>query len=124
MTVCNSNYCIPVPAPVQQSTGDGGLTSFADAGTNQSPLVGATSLYVGYLFACILDSSNTIWCWGASTAGVSSVPEAVPYTSTSQPYTDVNAVTIYGEDPGTALRYLTASGRYISGNREFTPFCQ
>ncbi len=124
LTICNSNYCIPVPAPVQQSTGDGGLTSFPDAGTNQSPLVGATSLYVGYLFACILDSSNTIWCWGAANAGVTTVPEAVPYTSASQPYTDVNEVTIYGEDPGTALRYLTASGHYISGNREFTPFCQ
>ena len=31
-SICNSNYCVPVPTPVQQSTDDGGVTSVPDAG--------------------------------------------------------------------------------------------
>ena len=73
-SICNSNYCVPVPAQVQESTADGGLTAIPDAGTNQSPLVNAVSLYVGYQFACVIDTSGTIWCWGASAAGVTYKP--------------------------------------------------
>ncbi len=70
-SICNSNYCVPVPVPVQQSTADdGGVTAVPDAGTNQFPLVGAVSLYVGYQFACALDAAGTAWCWGATEAGV------------------------------------------------------
>ena len=123
-SICNSNYCVPLPAPVQQSTADGGLTSTPDAGTDPSPLVNATSLYVGYQFACILDTAGTIWCWGATEAGVTFRPEAQPFTSTQVPYSSINELTIYGEDSNTGLRYVTESGQYVNGNRVFTPFCQ
>ena len=123
-SICNSNYCVPVPAPVQQSTADGGLTSTPDAGTDPSPLVNAASLYVGYQFACILDTAGTIWCWGATEAGVTFKPEAQPFTSTQVPYSNVDELTIYGEDSNTGLRYVTESGQYVNGNRVFTPFCQ
>ena len=122
-SICNSNYCIPTPAPVQQSALDGGSLAYPDAGADPSPLVGATSLYVGYLFACALDSSGTAWCWGENNAGVSSVTLATPYTST-QPYQGINELTIYGEGSNTGLRYLTAAGDYVSGNQLVTPYCQ
>ena len=123
-SICNSNYCVPTPAPVQQSALDGGATVTPDGGTNQSPLVNAVSLYVGYQFGCVLDTSSTIWCWGASEAGNTFRPEAQPFTSTQVPYTGINELTIYGEDSNTGLRYVTSSGQYVNGNRVFAPFCQ
>ena len=109
---------------MQESTADGGLTSIPDAGTNQSPLVNAVSLYVGYQFACVIDTSGTVWCWGASVAGGTYKPEAQPFTSTVVPYTNINELTVSVEDSNTGLRYVTASGQYVNGNRIFTPFCQ
>jgi hypothetical protein len=123
-SICNSNYCVPVPAPVQQSAKDGGLTVVPDAGTDQSPLVGAVSLHVGYLFACALDASGTAWCWGAAGGAVAYQSEATPYTSAQVPYSGINELTLYGEDSSSGLRYLTASGQYVSGNQVVTPFCQ
>jgi alpha-tubulin suppressor-like RCC1 family protein len=123
-SICNSNYCVPTPAPVQQSGADGNPTVPFDAGADPSPLTGAVSLYVGYQFACVLDASGTIWCWGASGAGVTYRPEAQPYTSAQVPYSNVNELTIYGEDSNSGLRYVTAGGQYVNGNRLFTPFCQ
>jgi alpha-tubulin suppressor-like RCC1 family protein len=123
-SICNSNYCVPVPAPVQQSAKDGGLTVVPDGGTDQSPLVGAVSIHVGYLFACALDASGTAWCWGASGGAVAYESEATPYTSTQVPYSGINELTLYGEESSSGLRYLTASGQYVSGNQVVTPFCQ
>jgi hypothetical protein len=123
-SICNSNDCVPTPAPVQESAADGGSTVIPDAGTNQSPLVNAVSLHVGYQFACILDSSGTIWCWGATEGGVTYKAEAQPFVSSQVPYSNVNEMSIYGDDSNTGLRYVTASGQYVNGNRIFTPFCQ
>jgi alpha-tubulin suppressor-like RCC1 family protein len=121
-SICNSNYCQPVPTPVQQSSPDGGSTLVPDAGYDQSPLVGAASLRVGYQFACVLDTSGTVWCWGATNGGVSSVPMATPYTSTVA-YSNVTELTLFGGDSNTGLRYLTASGLYVSGRQVITPYC-
>ena len=120
---CNLNYCQPAPVPVQQSAPDGGSTQVPEAGTDQDPLVGITKLLVGYQFACGLDSGGNIWCWGSRYAGSQYVQEAVPFTSATVPTTDVVTLSASGEDM-SALRYTTASGVYVSGNQEYTPYCQ
>ena len=84
---------------------------------DESPLVGAVSLYGAYQYACILDTAGTAWCWGTKVGGVSFVAEAVPFTSTQVPYSDINELTVTGQDPTSGLRYLTAGGQYVSGNQ-------
>jgi hypothetical protein len=94
-----------------------------DAGADQYPLTGVTSLVVGYQFACGLTASGIIDCWGSVAVGSQTVPEATQYTSGSQPYTGVTALTAYGED-WSGLRYTTSTGAYIQGNQSVTPYCQ
>jgi hypothetical protein len=36
----------------------------------------------------------------------------------------VTRLTAYGTGISSALRYTTASGVYVSGNLEITPYCQ
>jgi len=120
--VCNSNYCEQAPVPVQQSLPDGGTSQTPDAGGDQDPLTAITKIVVGYQFACALNGSGNLWCWGANVSGVTSVPEAMPYTSAA-PAANIVQVTALGED-WSALRYLTGAGVYVSGSSVVAPYCQ
>jgi hypothetical protein len=122
-SICNSNYCLPTPTPVQMSLPDGGSSQVDGGGPDQSQLTGITSMVIGYLFGCGLDTSGTIKCWGEQVGGVTFVPEAQEFTSASQPYTNITMITAWGED-WSALRYVTASGVYVSGNQSYVPYCQ
>ena len=122
-SICNANYCKPTPTPVQASAPDGGTTLVPDAGTDQNPLSGMASLVVGYEFGCGVDSAGTMWCWGADNAGLTLLAVATPYTSTTLPYSNVTALTVIGTAINGSLRYTTASGAYISGNHQYTPYC-
>jgi alpha-tubulin suppressor-like RCC1 family protein len=122
-SICNSNYCLPTPTPVQMALPDGGSSQMDGGGPDQSQLTGITSMVVGYLFGCGLDASGTIMCWGEEVGGVTFVPEAQEFTSASQPYTSIKMITAWGED-WSALRYVTASGVYVSGNQSYVPYCQ
>lgn len=122
--VCNSNFCLPTPTPVQATGADGGSTQIVDGGVDQNPLGGITSLVVGYQFACALDTSASIWCWGAYVAGSTNVLLATPYTSATAPYTGVTHISAYGEGVSDALRYTTAAGVYVAAGQVQTPYCQ
>jgi alpha-tubulin suppressor-like RCC1 family protein len=121
--ICNLNYCQPAPVPVQASLPDGGESQVDGGGTDQDPLSSITSIVVGYQFACALDASGNIWCWGAKYAGSQFWFEATPFTSALVPTTNVTRLTALGEDT-TGLIYTTASGVYVNGNQEITPSCQ
>jgi hypothetical protein len=122
---CGGNLCDPQPTPVQASGLDGGSTQVPDAGANQNPLTGVTSLVVGVTFACALDTSGAIWCWGNSvTGGVMPLALATPHTSATLPFTSVAQITASGLEVTDGLRYLTAPGAYVVGKQAVTPYCQ
>jgi hypothetical protein len=81
------------------------------------------SLVVGYEFGCGIDPAGTMWCWGADNAGLTSLAVATPYTSASVPYSNVTALTVIGTAINGSLRYTTASGAYVSGVHQYTPYC-
>jgi alpha-tubulin suppressor-like RCC1 family protein len=120
---CNLNYCQPQPTPVQASAPDGGTSQVPDAGVDQNPLVDIGSIVVGYQFACALDASGLIWCWGANVGGSQYLPMAQPHTSATVPYTNVTHIAAWGEGVSDGLRYTTASGVYVSAGQEQVPFC-
>jgi len=121
--ICNSNFCQPAPVPVQASLPDGGQSLVDGGGTDQDPLANIVSIVVGYQFACALDASGNIWCWGAKVAGSQFVFEATPLTSALVPTTNVTRLTATGED-WSGLVYTTASGIYVNGSQEIVPTCQ
>jgi hypothetical protein len=106
---------------VQAAAPDGGTTQVADGGSDQSPLVGVTSLVVGVTFACALDGSGTIWCWGNEQGGT--LPLATPFMSTTLPYTGVTQITLSGLNLSYGLLYLTPTA-YVQGKNLATPYCQ
>jgi hypothetical protein len=118
---CGGNLCYPQPTPVQATALDGGSTQVPDAGPNQNPLVGGTSLVVGVNFACALDTTGNVWCWGNAASGTV-FPLAKP--STLLPYTDATQITASGFPARDGLRYITASGAYVVGRQAVTPYCQ
>jgi alpha-tubulin suppressor-like RCC1 family protein len=122
---CGGQLCDPQPTPVQAAGLDGGSTLLPDAGVDQNPLTGVTSLIVGDTFACALDKLGTIWCWGnAATGGTSLLPLATPYTSATLPFTSVAQIAVSGFEATDALRYLTAPGVYVVGKQPVMPYCQ
>jgi hypothetical protein len=118
---CGGNLCYPQPTPVQATALDGGSTQVPDAGPNQNPLLGVTSLVVAVSYACALDTSGSVWCWGNAASGTV-FPLATP--STLLPYTKVTQITASGFPAKNGLRYLTASGVYVVGPQAVTPYCQ
>jgi alpha-tubulin suppressor-like RCC1 family protein len=119
------NYCSLVPVPVQQTLPGGGNSQVPDGGADQYPLTGVTSLVVGYQFACALDASGSMRCWGAGTAGSMTVTQATVFTQTSPsvPSTGITKLTAHGEGFNDSPRYLTSAGVYVSASRIVTPSC-
>jgi hypothetical protein len=115
--ICNSNFCEPVPTPVEMT--------YPDGGPEQTPLVNAVSITGGYQSICTLDGAGNVRCWGAVVGGVSSVLEAIPYKPTvaGTPNTNVAVLSSYGGDFSSGLRYLTASGTLVRGAQVETPLC-
>jgi alpha-tubulin suppressor-like RCC1 family protein len=120
---CGGQLCDPQPTPVQASAPDGGTTQVADGGPDQKPLVGVTSLAVGVTFACALDGSGSIWCWGNEQGAVQILPLATPVMSATLPYTGVTQITVSGLGLSYGLLYLTPTA-YVQGKNLATPYCQ
>ncbi len=117
--ICNSNYCKPLPVPVLAALADGGLT--------HTPLANATALAMGDDFACVVDTSQNIHCWGAATGTPQLIAEAIPFVNpqagSGVPSGPVTSLSAYGDGFNTQLRYITTSGVYVYGNQIAAQVC-
>jgi hypothetical protein len=111
------------PTPVQVAAADGGLTSFPDAGENQSPLTGVTEVVGGYFDWCAVDTGGVLRCWGGQNGG--SVVEATPYNAGTAPSAHVVKVAVSAEqeDISNGVRYLTSDGVLVQKQQVVTPMC-
>ena len=117
--ICNSNYCQPLPVPVQVALPDGG--------SNEAPLTGIQTLHGGDAFSCAVDGTGTPYCWGQATGSPLIVQEATLFVNPSGPPSGPIAhLTSLGGDYGTAptsLRYITTSGVLVSGSVVVSQVC-
>ena len=96
------NPCEASPVPVQQS--------LADAGVEDAGLGGVTSIVGGYQFACSLDSTGAVRCWGSFSPRT--YPEATPLsflTNQTLPVATAITASAAAED-GTGVHFLSAAG--------------
>jgi hypothetical protein len=118
-SVCNSNYCQPLPVPVQAALADGGLT--------HTPLAGVTALAIGDDFACAVGTGKAVQCWGTATGTPVLVAEAVPFVNPQAingvPSGPVTSLSAQGDGFQTQLKYITTSGVYVNGTQVVTQVC-
>jgi hypothetical protein len=124
ITACSAGQCTWEPAPVQVALADGGATSFADAGIDQSPLANVTQIAGGYLEECSVDSAGTVRCWGDYGSGPN-YTEATPIPQGAAPTTGVKKVSLSSRTEGIhdGLRYLTSSGVLVWEQQVVTQVC-
>lgn len=113
--VCNSNFCHDKPVPVEEALPDGGASS--------TLLAGVTRIRIGYLFGCAVDGTGMAKCWGLNTSGTDL--QAAPFVNmnTQAPSGPFLYLSAWGEGSRDALRYVTPSGTYVSGNQVVTGIC-
>jgi hypothetical protein len=116
--ICNSNYCDPLPVQVQMALPDGGASA--------NPLLNASAIFVGYGFACAVDVSGSLSCWGDATGTPTIAAEAVPFTNlqASVPSGPIAFVSGYAAGGfNSQLNYITASGVLVSGPSVVSQIC-
>ena len=117
-SICNANYCHPVPTPVQIAEPDGGAYVSTDGGIDDNPLTGVTELVPASLAVCAL-SGGDLYGWGNT-----GEKSAALYTSPLVPTMNLASFSIAGSvgDYPAGLRYLTPLG-IVSGSTIVTPVC-
>ena len=117
--ICNSNYCEPLPVEVQ--------AAFPTEASAKNPLGGIASLAMGDDFACGLDTSGIIHCWGASTGTPTLEQEAIvfvnPQAGSGVPSGPATSLSAISDGFNTQLRYVTTSGVYVYGTQIAPQVC-
>ncbi|HEY2510426.1 MAG TPA: hypothetical protein VGI39_06210, partial [Polyangiaceae bacterium] len=89
-------------------------------------LLDVQSIFLGYGYACALDSKGAASCWGDKTGTPSIAPEAIPFSNqiSTTPSGPILFLSGYGSGGfNSQLIYITSSGVLVNGYNVVNQMC-